>query len=107
MLDQALIDDVYPIKTCCRPTCDRKHYGRGLCKRHYQQAWYKSHPSARARPVLGGRAGSQGRSQALSPQEPILNLPHNQAPRPVPSGMPWHKSTFDPDRARFRAGEDL
>lgn len=27
------------MKTCSEEDCDRKHYARGLCKRHYLRAW--------------------------------------------------------------------
>ncbi|PCK27817.1 HNH endonuclease [Rhodococcus qingshengii] len=42
------------MRTCSESDCDRKHYGRGLCKLHYLRAWTKgdhdNHPRKMVKP---------------------------------------------------------
>ena len=28
--------------TCTRPDCNRQHYARGLCRKHYDTLWYQA-----------------------------------------------------------------
>lgn len=34
-------------RKCSEPDCDRKHYGRGLCRRHWQRAYLAANPDLR------------------------------------------------------------
>jgi len=91
-----------PPTRCTTPDCDRKHYAKGLCKRHYMRDWRSEQPPKPRKPkkprcpqtLLGGYSDDRenvprgGSTLTLFPARPkrITDALHALAEsRPTPS----------------------
>lgn len=80
-----------PVRRCTLPDCDRKHFAKGLCQRHYYQERYRAKKAAgpsRRRPAAA--APEPGPKPKRIPQPPVR--PWSEA-----SNRARTRGEFDPD----------
>lgn len=57
------------MRLCEFDGCDREHYGRGLCRKHYQQAKYHADPVWREKRKAAARIRAKNRRNTSSPKQ--------------------------------------
>jgi hypothetical protein len=79
---------------CTEVDCSGRHYGHGLCKKHWSRKFQPYVPSLRAKPI---------RQRRVVFSEPLPPLVIESKPKQ--SEAPWARLPFDPDRVRAAAHE--